>query len=121
MDLSHRIVIMNKGAVEQIGTPMEIYDNPISKYVASFVGEMNFIDEDSCVVGVRPEDIRINLNGEGLEGKIHTIMTLGHYVEVNVQANGSIIKCYVNRQDAQKYLVNDKVWLAFNKKFIYEK
>ena len=45
MALSHRIVVMNKGVIEQIGTPEEIYDNPASRYVASFIGEMNFIEE----------------------------------------------------------------------------
>ena len=46
MALSHRIVVMNKGVFEQVGTPTEIYDNPASKYVASFIGEMNFLDKD---------------------------------------------------------------------------
>ena len=44
MALSHRIVVMNKGMIEQIGTPTEIYDHPISRYVASFIGEMNFVN-----------------------------------------------------------------------------
>ena len=36
MALSHRIVVMNKGKFEQVGTPTEVYDNPATKYVASF-------------------------------------------------------------------------------------
>ena len=46
MALSHRIVVMNKGKFEQVGTPTEVYDNPATKYVASFIGEMNFIEKD---------------------------------------------------------------------------
>lgn len=42
MGISHRIVVMNKGVFEQIGTPTEIYDASASRYVASFIGDMNF-------------------------------------------------------------------------------
>jgi putative spermidine/putrescine transport system ATP-binding protein len=46
MALSHRIVVMNKGVIEQTGTPTDVYDNPISKYVAGFIGDMNFIKDN---------------------------------------------------------------------------
>ena len=60
MALSHRIVVMNKGKFEQVGTPTEIYDKPATKYVASFIGEMNFIQrEDGKTIAVRPEDVNI--------------------------------------------------------------
>ncbi|MBT4091708.1 MAG: ABC transporter ATP-binding protein [Deltaproteobacteria bacterium] len=41
--MADRIVIMNKGRIEQIGTPSEIYFNPMTKFVSDFVGEMNFL------------------------------------------------------------------------------
>lgn len=46
MTLADRIVIMNKGVIQQIGTPMEIYDNPTNIFVAGFIGSpsMNFIE-----------------------------------------------------------------------------
>lgn len=65
MSLAHRIVVMNKGKFEQIGTPEEIYDNPNSKYVASFIGEMNFFEKDGKTIAVRPEDIHIKLGETG--------------------------------------------------------
>ncbi|HEX7786436.1 MAG TPA: putative 2-aminoethylphosphonate ABC transporter ATP-binding protein [Methylomirabilota bacterium] len=42
--MADRIVVMNHGAVEQVGTPMEVYTRPRSPFVARFVGRMNFID-----------------------------------------------------------------------------
>jgi putative spermidine/putrescine transport system ATP-binding protein len=42
--LSDRIVVMNKGAIEQIGTPTTIYENPETEFVAHFIGEGNFFD-----------------------------------------------------------------------------
>jgi spermidine/putrescine ABC transporter ATP-binding subunit len=42
--MSDRIAIMNEGRIEQIGTPDEIYEKPINKFVAGFIGESNFIE-----------------------------------------------------------------------------
>ena len=60
MALSHRIVVMNKGKFDQVGTPGEIYDSPATLHVASFIGEMNFIRNGGSTIAVRPEDIVVN-------------------------------------------------------------
>jgi iron(III) transport system ATP-binding protein len=44
MTLSDRIVVMNEGLIEQVGTPMEIYRFPNSRFVANFIGRANFVD-----------------------------------------------------------------------------
>jgi multiple sugar transport system ATP-binding protein len=46
MTLADRVVVMNKGVVQQVGTPAEIYDRPVNRFVASFIGgpAMNLID-----------------------------------------------------------------------------
>lgn len=44
MSLSDKIIIMNKGHIEQIGTPSDIYQRPVSKFVADFIGNANFVD-----------------------------------------------------------------------------
>jgi multiple sugar transport system ATP-binding protein len=46
MTLAHRIVVLNAGRIEQVGTPMELYHRPVNKFVAGFIGspKMNFID-----------------------------------------------------------------------------
>jgi len=46
MTLAHRIVVLNRGAIEQVGTPMEVYHSPVNRFVAGFIGspKMNFID-----------------------------------------------------------------------------
>jgi multiple sugar transport system ATP-binding protein len=45
MTLAHRIVVLNKGAIEQVGTPMELYHSPVNQFVAGFIGspKMNFL------------------------------------------------------------------------------
>jgi multiple sugar transport system ATP-binding protein len=46
MTLAHRIVVLNRGAIEQVGTPMELYHTPVNRFVAGFIGspKMNFIE-----------------------------------------------------------------------------
>ena len=63
--MSDRIAVFNKGRVQQIGTPAEIYNHPANSFVASFVGTMNFIPETIVMANgfsagsytVRPERI----------------------------------------------------------------
>lgn len=121
MALSHRIVVMNKGVFEQIGTPQQVYDDPVSKYVATFIGENNFLDKgDGKVLAVRPEDVSITDGSSGdIHGKIRTIMILGHYVDVNVQCGDTIIKAYVQREQADKLSVGETVSLSFSKTHVF--
>jgi iron(III) transport system ATP-binding protein len=46
--MADRIVVMNHGVVEQVGTPVEVYTRPRSRFVARFVGQMNFISATVC-------------------------------------------------------------------------
>ncbi|KQL36415.1 spermidine/putrescine ABC transporter ATP-binding protein [Bacillus sp. FJAT-25509] len=60
MSMSDRIVVMNNGKIEQIGTPKEIYQDPASKFVATFIGENNFFDKGVKEIAVRPENIKVS-------------------------------------------------------------
>lgn len=120
MALSHRIVVMNKGVVEQIGSPTEIYDNPASKYVASFIGEMNFINRDGKTIAVRPEDAAIVTEGEAdAEGTVRMIMVLGHYVEVHVQCGEAVVKCFVDREVSDQLTLGDRVSIKLMKYHVF--
>ena len=74
MAISHRIVVMNKGKFDQIGTPDEIYDKPATLHVASFIGEMNFIDQGNTTIAVRPEDLLLTKEEGDMEGTVETVM-----------------------------------------------
>ena len=87
MMLSDRIVVMSKGHVEQEGSPREIYDHPASRFVAGFIGEMNFLDAgDGKQIAVRPENVTVlpGIQGDGIRGVVRTIMMLGHYLEMTL-------------------------------------
>ena len=121
MAISDRIVVMNKGGIEQIGTPVEVYDQPASRYVAGFIGDMNFLEIGGRAVAVRPEDTRLVKNGEpgDLTGVVSVIMVLGHYVSVTVQAGEQSVRLFLPRAEASGLRTNDRVTLAFDRKATY--
>src|SRR5256714_4206829 len=74
MSMATRIAVMNRGLIQQIGTPSEIYYKPRSRFVANFIGESNFLDGGSSngsVLMIRPECVRISTEPrDGLRGRI---------------------------------------------------
>lgn len=119
MALSHRIVVMNKGKFDQVGTPGEIYDQPATLHVASFIGEMNFIKAGGNTIAVRPEDIEVNKGHGSMEAVVRTIMMLGHYVVLTVQRGNEIIKCYVDRELSEQLREGDIVNLSIGKHTVF--
>jgi multiple sugar transport system ATP-binding protein len=59
MGLGHRIAVMSKGQVRQMGPPQEVYNDPADTFVAGFLGSppMNFFERNGAIVGFRPEQI----------------------------------------------------------------
>lgn len=57
LSMSDRIVIMRDGAIEQVGTPNELYERPTTKFAASFLGKSNFIRQSGKTYALRPEKI----------------------------------------------------------------
>lgn len=79
MTLADRVVVMNKGAFQQVGTPMEIYDRPANTLVASFIGSpaMNLIDGELNGGAFNAENVRV----EGLRTDFNGPVTLGFRAE----------------------------------------
>jgi putative spermidine/putrescine transport system ATP-binding protein len=59
LTMSDRIAVFSDGRLEQVGTPGEIYENPVNEFVAGFVGTSNLIQRDGRTYTVRPEKIRL--------------------------------------------------------------
>jgi len=84
--LSDRIAIMNAGRVEQAGTPQELYGHPRSRFVASFLGVMNWVDG----IGIRPECVVLS-RGEGSNRRTGTVIHstfLGSHRHLKIQLPG---------------------------------
>lgn len=114
LTMSDRIIVMNQGLIQQVGTPVDIYNEPENAFVADFIGESNIIDgvmrKDflveilgipfPCVdfgfgrnelvdVVIRPEDMEFQKPGSGmLDGEVTSILFKGVHYEMKVQAGG---------------------------------
>ena len=94
MTLADKIVVLRDGRVEQIGSPMELYNNPANQFVAGFLGSpsMNFFpaglvhEGDSRTMGVRPEDLFIADQG-ALTAKVSHVEKLGGDTNVIAHVN----------------------------------
>ena len=64
LTMSDRIAVFSSGRVEQVGTPVEVYEHPASEFVAGFVGVSNLLERDGRRFTVRPEKIRILAAGQ---------------------------------------------------------
>lgn len=122
MALSDRIVVMNKGCFEQVGTPEEVYNNPVNRYVASFIGEMNFIEMKDKTIAFRPECVIIRKgDGDGIPGVIRTIMILGHYVEITASTEYGIIKAFLSAENATGFQPGDNISITYTRAHEYAK
>ena len=95
MTLADRVVVLRDGAIEQVGSPLALYDRPANQFVAQFIGtpQMNLIDTAALpavsaivgdgsghdgFVGVRPENVLVRPGGQGrLQGKVELVESLG--------------------------------------------
>ena len=109
LTMSDKIVVMNEGRTQQIGTPEDIYNEPVNAFVADFIGESNIFNgmmtghlkerfcggEFACVddyeegthitAVVRPEDVEITPPGEGtITGIVDSVIFKGIHYEITV-------------------------------------
>lgn len=106
LTMADKIVVMNHGVIEQIGTPREIYHHPASEFVADFVGTMNFleahhdqdgrlaikdytfahsksIEADRVKVALRPEQIKVSTQQQsGINASVVNLEFLGPFVRI---------------------------------------
>ncbi|MEO8411595.1 MAG: TOBE domain-containing protein, partial [Propionivibrio sp.] len=99
MTLADKIVVLNQGRVEQVGAPLDLYNQPASLFVAGFIGspQMNFISGKfagrygATTVGLRPENLRVDSAGP-IEGTLRHAEKLGNetFAYVNAGEIGEI-------------------------------
>ncbi len=97
LSMSDRVVIMRDGAVEQVGTPKELYERPQSEFAASFLGKSNFLRTSDGTHALRPEKIDLAPTGTGkttprMSGTIRSVTYFGSMqrIMVDTQAAGEL-------------------------------
>ena len=108
--LADRVIVINEGHIEQIGTPEELYKEPKNNFISNFIGENNIIDENLVI---RPEEISIKLDSSG-EGKVVDVTYLGATVEYLVETpDGNTLKV-LTMSTAERFNIGDKVLVQIN-------
>ncbi len=114
MTMADRIVVLNKGVIEQVGTPLELYNRPDTMFVAGFIGspKMNFVEDDS--IGIRPEHIEVGTKkGEWL-GTVKLTESLGSDTFLHVDA-GPRGQLTVRTAGESGFKPGEKIWMTPDK------
>jgi len=95
LTMSDRLAVFNRGRIEQVGPPAEVYERPANAFVAGFVGVSNLLERSGRRFTVRPEKVQLDPEGAGLhveEGRVVDVLYAGmvtRYV-VELDAGGSL-------------------------------
>jgi sulfate transport system ATP-binding protein len=111
MEVAEQIVVMNKGKIEQTGTPRDLYESPANEFVMSFIGPVNRIGD----AFVRPHDVQILADNDGstTEALIKRVVHLGFEVRVELTLpDGREIWAQVTRDNAQELELSEGQILA---------
>ena len=111
MEVAEQIVVMNKGKIEQAGTPHELYESPRNEFVMSFIGPVNRLGDSF----LRPHDIQIlaEADGEGIEALVQRVVHLGFEVRVELTLpDGRDIWAQVTRETAEQLELKEGQILA---------
>ena len=136
LTMSDTIVVMNDGAIQQIGTPTDIYNEPENRFVAQFIGESNIVEgifvkdflvefdgqQFVCVdkgfdegqevdIVLRPEDLDIVEVGQGkIEGVVSSIIFKGVHYEIMVETSERMYKVHTTDMSEIGKKVNLDFW-----------
>ena len=100
MTMADKIVVLNAGRIEQVGSPLELYRKPRNRFVAGFIGspKMNFIEgaeagkHRAAAIGIRPEHIKLSTTEGAWRGTVGVAEHLGSdtFLHVTVDAIGPL-------------------------------
>ena len=145
MTLADKLVVLNKGNVEQVGTPLEIYDNPASVFVATFIGSpaMNILDADITAngiatdnfllptptasldlgkvkLGLRPEHLQISEENPWLQVEVELFEALGADLLLYCRTQSSESQKLIVRTEGHTPIqIGDKLGLSIKPKHIH--
>ncbi|ALF17286.1 ABC transporter ATP-binding protein [Fusobacterium animalis] len=144
MTMSDRIVLINKGEVQQVAPPQEIYSKPKNMFVANFVGKVDFIKgkvegskilldnsngqtlpnkssfKGNVVVAIRPENAILSDDGE-ITGKVYSKFYLGDCNDLRVEiGNGNILRMIARASTYNTLNEGDEVKIKILEYFVFE-
>jgi putative spermidine/putrescine transport system ATP-binding protein len=109
LTMSDRLAVLNHGRIEQVGTPIEVYESPATEFVAGFIGVSNLLERAGRRFTIRPEKIQMSEAGAPEpaghhveRGRVRDVIYLGmvtRYV-IDLDAGGTLVAVSQNRETA---------------------
>ncbi len=127
MTMADRIVVLNGGYFEQVGSPMDLYNHPATEFVAGFIGspKMNFVKGryaravGASTLGIRPEHFAVGQADDAWEGKVTLVERLGHDTILYVRVpDAGVLTVSLDGQQNQN--VGDTIHLRPQPGFIHK-
>lgn len=144
MAMSDRVIVINRGIVQQVGNPAEIYRRPENQFVADFVGKVNFLRGEvkggrielsgigqsipysgvykgKVIVAMRPENISLVPKEQGtLTGKLMSMFYLGDVNDCRIDISGEIIRVISDSESYDNLKEGQEVSLKLKDFLVYE-
>jgi multiple sugar transport system ATP-binding protein len=144
MTLADRIVIMEKGAIQQIGTPDEIYNDPANTFVANFIGSppMNLINgevtggvftapgvkvgglttafEGTVTLGIRPEDCRVSSQAAHLTGQVYGVEPTGDMTFLTLKAGDLLVEIKADRGYRAELNISESIGFDLERIYLFD-
>ncbi len=118
LTMSDRIAVFNQGKIEQLGSPREVYENPLSPFVSEFVGQTNKVVIDGRSINIRPEFITISkskkFGDRSVVGKLHDAIFVGATTRYLVHTD--LGQTLMSTQPDGEFSVGDFVTLSWESK-----
>jgi len=138
LTMSDRIGVMSAGALLQVGTPHDIYDRPVNRFVADFIGETNFLDATvegnqvrigtgdllavplqgetgAVTLAIRPEQVSMTTTQTGISGKITEAIYMGTDTHYTITLkDGSPLVARIQSKSSGAFDVGDTVGIAID-------
>ncbi len=142
MTMSDRVYIINRGVIQQVGHPIEIYRHPANQFVADFVGKVNFIKglaeagririkgidqsvkydgemRGDVVLAIRPENIELTSAEGHLTGILSSMYYLGDVNDCRVEVGDTTLRVTADAHTYDTLRVGDKVGLIIDSFLVY--
>ena len=143
MAMSDRIFLINDGVVQQSGAPDEIYNRPKNPFVADFLGKVQFFKGEAAggkislpkwgvtlpdpghtpdgkiIFAVRPENILLSKEGEGIRGKIERMYYLGDVNDCRVRVGNAVVRVICEGLSHRSFSEGDDVQLKIREFIVF--
>ena len=147
MAMSDRIIVINRGVIQQVGTPEEIYRHPANQFVADFVGKVDFLNvsvqngvmqlkendqsipysgdkKGDLILALRPENIKIAKTPDPalpcLKGRITTCFYMGDVYDCRIDIGGAVLRVITDAFTFEQVKVGEEVYLAIREYILFD-